>query len=239
MAVETPAAPAATNTPAPAAVPAPVPAATPVPVADTPAPKPEAAPVAAPAAAQPQSLLEAAGEPPKPGEVPKPGEAQKQGAPEKYTDFKLPDGMTLDAALSEKALPVFKKYNLSQEAAQEFVSLQAEYAKSTAEKVVSDAEQQRANQIKTWQEETKKALGPEWQSEIKYAGKALDAFWSPEFRKMLTASGLGDHPLMTAGLVKMGKALSEAEPGKGSNAGIVDPAEAQKRSLFPKMYEGK
>jgi hypothetical protein len=104
--------------------------------------------------------LDSAAAAPKPGEA-KPGEVkpQTQGAPESYSDFNLPEGMTLDKALADKALPVFKKHNLSQEAAQEFVSLQAEHAKMTADAIISQAETQRAEQIAAWQAETKKSLG--------------------------------------------------------------------------------
>lgn len=237
-----PAAPAAVPAAAPAATPAPTPAAA-APAA-TPAATPAAAaqpPAAAPAAkpATPGSLLEQAGDTPapKPGEEPKPGEAPKQGAPEKYADFKLPDGLNLDTKLMDGFTAIAKKNNLSQEGAQEFVSLQAEYAKSSAENLVAQAEQMRAKQIETWQAETKTALGAEWKKELGFAGKALDAFWPPEFRPMLTASGLGDHPMMVKGLVALGKKMSEAAPGEGSRVGITDPKENTNRQMFPKMYD--
>lgn len=163
--------------------------------------------------------------------------AKTQGAPESYTDFKMPEGMTSDAKLMDSFKAMAKKHNLSQETAQEFVTLQAEHAKSTGEAIVAQAEKQRADQIAAWQAETKKALGSGWKEELGFAGKALDAFWPPEFRKMLTASGLGDHPLMVKGLVELGKKMSEAKPGEGSRVGIVDPKEATNRSMFPKMYD--
>ncbi len=191
------------------------------------------------AAKTPASLLESAGDVKADATKTdvKTDAAKTQGAPDAYTDFKLPDGMELDAKLTDSFKATAKELGLSQEAAQKLVSLQAEHAKSTAESLVSKAEQQRAEQISAWQDETKKALGAEWKKELGFAGKALDAFWPPEFRKMLTASGLGDHPQMVAGLVKMGKAMSEAKPGEGSRVGIVDPKEAGHRSMFPKMYD--
>lgn len=161
----------------------------------------------------------------------------KKGAPETYADFKLPEGLTPDTKLVDSFKALAKKHNLSQETAQEFVSMQAEHAKSTAESLVSQAQTQRDEQISAWQAETKKALGPEWKKELGFAGKALDAFWPPEFRKKLTASGFGDHPEMVAGLVALGKKMSETKPGEGSRAGIVDPKEAGHRSMFPKMYD--
>lgn len=165
--------------------------------------------------------------------------AKSQGAPETYTDFKLPEGLTPDAKLMDSFKAIAKKHNLSQETAQEFVSMQAEHAKSTAESMVSQAQTQRDEQISAWQAETKKALGAEWKKELGFAGKALDAFWPPEFRKKLTASGFGDHPEMVAGLVALGKKMSETKPGEGSRIGITDPKEAGHRSMFPKMYDAE
>ncbi len=238
---------AAPSAAAPAAAPAAPAVAPSAPAAAPAAPAPgasgqAAAPAAGAAApaAQTGSLLEqaASGEAPKPGEAAKPGDvAAKAGAPESYTDFTLPEGISPDAKLMDSFKATAKELGLSQDAAQKLVSLQAEHAKSTAETLVSQAEQQRAAQISAWQAETKKSLGAEWQKELGYAAKALDAFWPPEFRQMLTASGLGDHPLMAKGLVELGKRMSETKPGEGSRAGITDPKEASNRQMFPKMYD--
>ena len=223
MPADAPAAPAAEPKPA---------AAAPAPAAGAPA---AAAPAAAPAA-KPDAPAPAAA--PKPGDPPaaKPGD-KPQGAPESYTDFKLPEGFSADAKLIDSFKAAAKDMNLSQENAQKLVTLQAEYAKTTAETLVSQAEQQRTTQIEAWKTETKTALGAEWKKELGFASKALDAFWPPEARKLLTLSGFGDHPQFVPGLVKLGKALSETNPGVGNRSGITDPKEATNRSMFPKMYD--
>src|SRR5258708_29808480 len=52
---------------------------------------------------------------PKP-EVKEPdGEKQPQGAPEKYADFKLPDGYKMDETASKEVTAMFKELNLSQD----------------------------------------------------------------------------------------------------------------------------
>ena len=249
MPADAPAAPAAEPKPA-AAAPAPA-AGAPAAAAPAAAPaaKPDApAPAAAPkpgdppaAAAAPKSLLDEAaddGAPAKPGDPPaaKPGD-KPQGAPESYTDFKLPEGFSADAKLIDSFKAAAKDMNLSQENAQKLVTLQAEYAKTTAETLVSQAEQQRTTQIEAWKTETKTALGAEWKKELGFASKALDAFWPPEARALLAKSGFGDHPQFVPGLVKLGKALSETNPGVGNRSGITDPKEATNRSMFPKMYD--
>lgn len=231
---EAPAAPAPVAAePKPGAA-APVTPAAPAPAAV--APKP-----GEPAAPQPKtgSLLENAqkpeGAPPKPGE-PKPGDAP-QGAPETYADFTLPEGMTPDKALLEKAVPLFKELGLSQEKSQKLVTLQAEYAKSSMEALVAQSEKLRTEQIATWQSEVKKELGADWEKELGHSARALDAFWPPEFRKLLTQSGFGDHPDMIRGLIKLGKQLGETKPGDGSRVPVNDPKEQTNRTMFPKMYD--
>lgn len=233
MTVEAPAAPAPV-VPAPAPAPA---AVTPT-VTPTPAANPTPGNVAPPAEpVTSQSLLESAGkEAPKPGDV-KPGD-KTQGAPETYSDFTLPDGITLDAKLADGFKALAKEMNLSQENAQKLATLQAEHVKTTADSLVKEAEQQRTKQLEAWKTETKTALGADWQKELGFAGKALDAFGGPELRKLLTESGLGDHPLMAKMLVAVGKTMSETQPGEGTRVAIDDPKESQYRGMFPKMYDG-
>lgn len=49
------------------------------------------------------------------------GEGEKQGAPEKYEDFKMPEGTELDAEVGAAFQGVAKELNLSQEQAQGFL----------------------------------------------------------------------------------------------------------------------
>src|SRR5579863_3544340 len=52
-------------------------------------------------------------------------EPKPSAAPDKYTDFKAPDGYTLDPATIEAATPIFKELGLSQDAAQKLVDFHA------------------------------------------------------------------------------------------------------------------
>ena len=54
-------------------------------------------------------------------ESPKKEETAKEGAPEKYEDYKVPDGYTLDPEIKTEADKIFKGLGLSQEAAQSLV----------------------------------------------------------------------------------------------------------------------
>ena len=53
------------------------------------------------------------------------GEGEKQGAPEKYEDFKMPEGTELDAEVSTAFQGVAKELNLSQDQAQGFLDKMA------------------------------------------------------------------------------------------------------------------
>lgn len=232
-----------------AAAPAPAAAAA-APAADTkaaPAPAKEgAAAEGKPAAAategqaKPGSLLGDAKAPTKPGAEKVPGDAPKvektaNGAPEKYTDFTLPEGMKLDEKMSEKFSTTARDLGLSQEAAQKLVTLQAE-------SVLADNKARSewfANQVAEWRKEAIAVLGPKHQEELAFAGKALDRFGTPELRKMLTETGMGEHPLLVQAWVKAGKAIAEDPQVEGRGGGQSDPVEETKRALFPSMYKQK
>ena len=53
------------------------------------------------------------------------GEGEKQGAPEKYEDFKMPEGTELDAEVGTAFQGVAKELNLSQDQAQGFLDKMA------------------------------------------------------------------------------------------------------------------
>ena len=214
--------PAAANTPAPPAA-AGTPAPAPAPASPTPAP-------AAPAA--PTSLLGAATAEPKTGaDAP----AAPSGAPEKYADFTLPEGMTLDASLLEKASATFKKQGLTQEYAQELVTLQAESSKAGIEAVVKTAQAQRDAFLQQEKAATLQALGPEPQKELAYAAKAFDKFGSPTLRKMLDESGFGMNLEMARFAIAVGRAMAEDTMPGASRVGPQNDEQSMLDRAFPSM----
>jgi hypothetical protein len=240
MTTAAPPAPAATTTPAAppappaAAAPAPnAPSAAAAPAPNAPsaaaAPAPNAPPAAAapaPGPAEPTSLLGAAKAEPKPGEQP--------GAPEKYADFTLPEGVTLDKALIDKAQPLFKELGLTQDAAQKLVTLQAEGSKAGMEAVVKAAEVQRVAFLESEKLATIKALGPDYQKELGFAAKALDKFGGPELRKLMDDTGFGMNLQMAKFMISIGKAMAEGTMPGPSQAGPVDGQDL--RHMFPSMF---
>lgn len=181
--------------PAPAApAPAPAPAAAPAP-SPAPASSPAAAPAPAPAAA--------AAPAPAPAADSKSADAPP-GAPEKY-EFQKADGITLDDKVLAKYGEVAKSLNMPQDAAQKLLS---EVAPAIAQ------QQQEAYKatLEAWKTQTTadKEIGGEKLSEnLGLAKRAMDAYFSPDFVKMLNDSGLGNHPEMIRGLMKVGRLVSQ------------------------------
>ena len=222
MTTPAPAAPAAaapaSAAAAPAAAPAapaaaaPAPAATPAPAAAAPAPAEPAKPAASP---EPRKTI--LGGAPKSGEPAKPAAAAAapEGAPEKYADFKLPEGVTADPKLMEAFSATAKELGLSQEKAQKFVDLQAQNVKAEI-----DARLTAFNtQIETWEKETRAHFGANADKEFANAARAVEQIGTPELRTLLNESGLGSHPELVKFFAKVGKDFTEDQPVEGRRAG--------------------
>jgi hypothetical protein len=131
--------------------------------------------------------------------------AQAKGAPEKYADFKVPEGIEVNQPMLEEFKTVAKKHNLTQEAAQELIDLQVKHVQGISEGLLSTF-----NQIKTeWMKEAIQELGADYKKELVYAGKAIDKFGTPELRTILNQTGIGNHKELVKFFVKIGKAVSE------------------------------
>ena len=226
MTIQTPAAPAADTMTPPAAAPAPAAAAAPAAQTPPPAPAPAAA---APAPAK--SLLGGSKETPKPGEV-KPAE----GKAIEYTDFTMPDGITPDAKLLDGFKTLAKEAGLSQEAAQKFVTLQSENVKAGMEAMVKEAEVQKVKMLEQFKNDTIKELGPDYQKELGFAARALNRFGTPELRKLMDDTGLGNHPLLVKAWVAIGKTMAEDTPPGPAGAQPANSEAAQMRTMFPTMF---
>lgn len=171
--------------------------------------------------AQPEAPKNADGSPQDPSKTPDAPKAPA-GAPEKYADFKLPDGVALDAKLSDEFKSVAKALNLPQEAAQQLVDLQAKAVARSAEDQIAEFNKMTAE----WRKEALTALGSEPEKELQFAAKARDQFASPELMKVLSETGLANHPEMVKMFVKLGKAVAEDRllDGKSALNSKSDPA---------------
>jgi hypothetical protein len=153
------------------------------------------------------------------GKQPDPNDPDKnkapQGAPDKYEEFKLPQGMALVPEIADEFKTVAKELNLSQAAAQKLVDIQAKMATHAQEAGLKEFDAMK----ESWRTETLKELGSDAQAQLGIAAKAIDRFGSPALRQMLNDTGLGNHKDLVSFLVKVGKAISEDKLADGKPAG--------------------
>lgn len=160
-------------------------------------------------------------------------DTKKTEAPDKYTDFKLPEGVKLDAKVVESFTVIAKKHNLSQEAAQEMVDLQTSYAASREKEIADGYNKQRED----WQAKSKELLGANPGESLGHAARALDRFGGTELRQLLNESGLGDHPLLTKAFIEIGKMIGEDKQVEGASATGDTRTDAE--VLYPNMGKKK
>jgi len=169
-----------------------------------PATPPTDSSTAAPANGQPEAGKEASTDgAAKPGDKP----ADAPAIPEKY-EFKLPEDIKLEGAALEELSGLAKELGLTQEQAQKVADLGAKQAQTLASQYV----EQHKTTVNEWATQTKtdKEIGGEaLEANLGAAKKALDQFGSPELKKLLNESGLGNHPEVVRMFVKAGKAISE------------------------------
>ena len=155
-------------------------------------------------------------------------EDKPQGAPEAY-EFKAPEGQEYDPGVIEKFSAVSKELNLSQEAAQKVLDEMGPALLARQENAIAAA---RAEWVATTRADSEIG-GDKIAENVALANTTFEKFGTPELRKLLDESGLGDHPEMIRWAYRAGKAMSEDGfvPGRGNNAAQTDPA----KRMFPNM----
>ena len=191
--------------------------------APNPAPAAAAAPGGAPAAA----AAPAASAPaptdaqPKPGETNATGEGDNKGAPESYTDFTAPEDVVLDPTVLSEFKGIAKELNLSQTDAQKVIDrLGPTVAKQQQAQIKETVE----NAHKEWTAASKADTefgGDKLDANLAVAKTALDTYGTPELKKLLVDSGLGNHPEVIRFCYRAGKAAKE----DGHVAGSPPPSE--------------
>lgn len=213
-AVATPATGPEASTP-PAAAPA-------APAPGTP-PPPAAPPAAAPPATPPPPAA------PPAAEVQTSQDAKAAGEPPSYSDFKVPEGMTLDKAMVDQFTPIAKELNLNQDQAQKVVDLYA-----AAMKGQQDAWNKT---LQGWLDQTKadKEIGGQnLESTLRLANGVLDKFGSKELREAGEKFGFSHNPDFVRFLSKIGKAMGEDTLVTGSTS-TAEPAKSVAQKFYPGM----
>ncbi|WP_152622906.1 peptidase [Pseudomonas fluorescens] len=190
------------STPAPAAAPAPASASE----------STMLTPPAAPAATDPKPE----GDPAKPEDPAKTNEDkpkdekadEPKGAPEAYGEFKLAEGMELDAEVLGEFTGLAKELNISQEAAQKLIDLQSKIANKQAQEYQAAVEKQKEQWMAAVKNDPELG-GENFDKSVASAVKVIQAFGSPELREVLTATGLGNNPEMFKFVHRISQAISE------------------------------
>lgn len=168
-------------------------------------------------------------------------EKKVEGAPEKYADFKLPEGVSLEGEALTAATTLFKDLGLSQDAAQKLVDFHV--------KQVTEAED---SSLKVWKEQQdawKKQIsedpeiGPKM-AEIKTSfskmlDSTVDAKLATEFRQAMDHTGAGNNPAFIKVMHKISALFTEGKPVQGLKpAGQTDPGKATgtgPKALYPNL----
>lgn len=178
-----------------------------------------------PQAEEPARLAQQAGTEPQ-AQNQEPDTQNPQGAPETY-DFTsaLPEGETLDEAISQKFGEICKGMNLTNEQANQMAAYGFEYGKG----LIQQMNDMREAQYDKWQEETKKELGADFQKTMNEYGAGLQHLEKtcPGIRKLLSETGVGDRIEIVRAFSELGRLVSEDGGVGGCNP------QGGKTSMYP------
>ena len=140
----------------------------------------------------------------------KPAATEQQPAPARptYTEFKLPQGVALDAEQLAPATELFAESGLSQEQAQKFIDLAL--ARETA--ALSRSVQGFVDLQNQWVSEIKADAdigGERLKASLASAARAIDRLDVPGLREALNFTGAGNHPAVVKAFVRLGQMISE------------------------------
>ncbi len=142
-------------------------------------------------------------------------------------EFTAPEGVTLDTAAVDEFKAIAKELSLTPEAAQKVANVAIAMQQRAAE--------QHANTVTQWAEQTRadKELGGQALPEtLGHCRRALDQFGTPEIRRALDESGLGNHPEFVRVFARVGKALADDTFVAGTSR---VPERTIEQRLFPTM----
>lgn len=156
----------------------------------------------------------------------KPADQSKTGAPEEYADFTSEDDVSIDTELSGELKAVAKELNLTQKQAQRIADLGAKQVRG----IVAKQTEQLAAVREEWATQARADQefgGEKFDENLGFAKKAIDTYATPELKKLLNDTGLGNHPEMIRAFVRAGKAISpdRFEGGRAPQGGAQRTAE--------------
>lgn len=144
--------------------------------------------------------------------------------PEAYEDLTLPESLQGHEANFASFKQLAAELNLPAETARKLMQWEA----TASESGLKQAEQERADILQKWTEETKNLFGPAYPREIAKALETAERFGGEELRNLLDATGLGSHPVVVKTFHQISQQISEdvSIAGKGRNTTDKTFAEA-------------
>jgi len=138
--------------------------------------------------------------------------------PDKY-DLKLPKDSPLGQESVERIASLSKERKLSQEQAQALLETESDAVASYAEM----QKQTFAKQVGAWAEQTKtdKEIGGDnFAKNAELAKRVLDKYGSPELKKALNDTGLGNHPELVRVFTRIAQSMKEDNLVLGGAQGV-------------------
>ena len=168
------------------------------------------------------------------------------GAPEKYSDYKVPEGFVLDPEVKTEADKLFKGMNLSQEQGQSLVDFYTAKVKEAFDAPFNAYQDQREK----WRAEAEQM--PELKGKLSNGGevlttigRALDSLGDPQlannFRQAMDMTGAGDNPAFILAFYRMAQRLVEGShvtgrgPARSGQQRPDQPARSVAQDLWPNL----
>lgn len=171
----------------------------------------------------------------------KPEAKAPTGAPEKYEDFKLPEGVELKGDVLTSAQELFKGLGLTQDAAQSLVDFHTKQLTEAASAPVTAYNEMREG----WKTAAAADpdIGPKAAAIKETLGKAYDTLGNPklvaDFKDAMNLTGVGDHPAFIKVLNAWATQVIEGRPvrsGGPSEHGQSDKGQQQRPNVAQGMY---
>lgn len=151
-------------------------------------------------------------------------------------ELTVPEGASMDKATLDEIAAYAAERGLSDEVAQDLVKFRAETAQSAQDKAV----QANTESLKELRQQWRDSLqsdpqfgGDNMPKTVEQAKRALERFGSPELRKTLNDTGLGDHKDLIIAFARVGAQMAEDTLVTGS---FVAPQ--TQKSVAEKLYSG-
>lgn len=156
-----------------------------------------------------------------------PKEPAAVGAPAEYGDFTLPEGVQLEGERKTEALALFRKLNLSQDAAQEAINHFIKVSGDDRQRMEQAVNEQRTS----WGDAAKAELGDKYDAEVAMAKTAVAAINSPKLAEAFNEHGWGNHPELIKAFAFFGRLARDSSMDVTGGNPVI-----RERSLEERMY---